>query len=213
MPCHANRSDREMIMRSRSGMTVIAAFAIGAIASTVAHEAFAGPITYHEGITATGSLNGVAFNSVSASFNMMNLTNTVIGVAPDFFNFGTLQVSIASGPAVTFTDVIYAFDNESTGTVGFRDLTLGDLIIAKTAAPFMSYDLKSAIGPITGPTTFGDIGQPFPTTGGLFTLSSFHMGSTFTATVAEPSSLALLGGGLLALVFILRRRKSKLARS
>jgi hypothetical protein len=204
-----------MIMRSRSGMTVMAAFAIGAIASTVSHEAFAGPITYHEGITATGSLNGIAFNGVAVSFNMMNLITNVFGVAPDFFNFGTLQVSIASGPVLTFTDNIYAFDNESTGTVGFRDLTLGDLIIAKTAAPFTSYDLTPAIGPITGPTTFGDIGQPFSTTGGSFILSSFHMGSTFTATtaVAEPSSLALLGGGLLALVFILRRRKSKLARS
>ena len=101
-------------------------------------------------------------------------------------------------------DNLYAFDNESTGTIGFRNLTLGDFMIAKTAAPFMSYDFL-----ITGRTTFGDIGRPFPTPGTSFILSSI----TAMIDAGESSSLALPGAGLLALGFIWRCRTLKLARA
>jgi hypothetical protein len=136
-------------------------------------------------------------------------TSGVTGGGGFFTNaLGTFTVDVAGVGTATFTDSMFVFDNQGAIAAGVADTTQNGSVIDTFDAAFGTYDLKTAIGPITN-TPFIRPDLTYGTTlGGLNIQSSGN--STFTATtgttVPEPGSLALLGTGVVGLFGSLRRK-------
>jgi len=148
----------------------------------------AAPITYIEDATASGSLGGVGFTDADIVFSMTGDTNNATRLTSPSgsfvdSNFGTLTVSVAGGTPATFTEgpVVFHSDAGAIARVGF--LTPDNLIIANSSVSASGYDLKTSIGPLSGPAQI-EPGFPHPTTGGDFILTSVSSTATFTATTS-----------------------------
>ena len=167
----------------RLGFIGIAGLMAAGAKLLVVSPALAIPITYTEADTANGSLNGVIFNNANIVLTMSSNTTTVNGPT----NVGTLTLSINGGASVTFTDPTFAFAVDTAsppgGAAGFTDKAIPDDILDVSNGSFATYNLATAIGPLTGPTTF-NADTPFPTTGGAFILTTVGSTGTFTATTA-----------------------------
>ena len=172
-----------------------------------ASPSFGALITYTEQATASGSLDGILFTNATVVLTMTNNTTNVTG-GPSFFeNVGTTTVSVGGGSAVTFSDPIQVFSNQSSTAVGFEDLSSDD-ILDSVSASFASYDLKTSIGPIVGSSEF-DPSSSFPTTGGAFVLTSVGESATFTSAtsaIPEPSTWAMMLIGFAGLGYAGYRR-------
>ena len=167
------------------------------------------PITYIEQATTTGSLAGVAFTNKLTTITLVGDTANVTGIGVFTNSIGTFTFSISGVGSGTFTDSLFVLDNQTFTNASFSDGTQNKFILGTTAAIFASYDLRSAIGPITGAVTANNPIGTFPTTGGTLVLTSASGNSTFTAiTTPEPISTALVGIGL-AVLGVRRRRNPK----
>jgi hypothetical protein len=210
--------------------TFLPAFAVGvAVAMSVASPSLAFPITYTEQATATGCLGGTtqanclashAFTDAAVLLTMTSDTNNVINPVTGIFENVTTAlvkatVSVSGAAAVMFNDSIAVFANQtlSPANVGFADLTRSLDILDTESTSFVTYDLKSFIGPITGSPAHSSLNQTFLTASGDFILTGISdLSSTFTAmtpvTAPEPSSLTLLAAAFAALGVIRRRKIS-----
>jgi hypothetical protein len=187
----------------RKPTTLLPAFALGVAGAILgATSALAFPITYTEQATASGSLNGVSFTDKIVLLAMTSDTTNVINPSAGVFENVTsavvkATVSVDSAAAVTFTDSIAVFVNQTPtlppAVGGFADLTLSLDILDTSSASFAAYDLKSFIGPISGNPAFMSLNQSFPTTGGGFILTGI---SNDTSTFTAPAPL--IGRGLAA---------------
>jgi hypothetical protein len=170
-------------------------------------SASATPITYTQSTTATGSLGGTPFTNALVTLSLVSDTTNVFAGGPLIINFvGTFSLNIAGFAPATFTQAgmevieLPAFDLISIGNGSFGS------VLATTDGAFGTYDLKSGIGPITGPNSPG-INFPWATTAGSFIMTSASDVATFTATVPEPVTLSLFGAGLAGAVAMRRRKK------
>jgi hypothetical protein len=192
-------------MRKATGFLPALALGVAGAISAVT-PSLATPINYIETATgASGFLGPTAFTSATVTLTMNNNTTNVTEntsqTKPIFDNVGTLTLSISSisGVATFNMDTFEASANQNTTggnpAAGFGDVTANRAILfTENATQFGSYDLKSAIGPVTGTAFYFSASQQFPTNEGAFVLTSFtsSASATFTATVPAP----VIGHGL-----------------
>jgi hypothetical protein len=160
----------------------------------------AGLITYTETATGSGSLGGTAFTdamvTVTGTGDTANVTTDGFG---NVENVITVTVTVAGVGTGTFTNSTRVFDNQFNAAA-FEDTAIGaDILGTFSVPPFDTYDLKTAIGPITNTADNFGFGFTFPTTDGNFILNSVvNNTSTFEATTGtpEPASLTLVGLGV-----------------
>ena len=110
-----------------------------------------------------------------------------------------------------FNDPFFVFDNQNTSVAGFTDVGTIHRDIADLSNPaFATYDLKSAIGPLSGTYYFVDTGQALGSTLGTVIRDSVGGTPTFAATISgttpEPGSLVLFGSGIVRLATVIRRK-------
>jgi hypothetical protein len=139
---------------------------------------------------------------------------------PLYYIPGTGDIQIGGLGTFTIDEPIEFFDNQVTSIAGistYSDGGSGRTILATENAAFSSYTGDTSIGPLSGPVSPLEVG--FHTSGGFMVLGpgSYQYAdgtpSTLTASVdtapaptPEPSSIVLLGTGILGFAATIRRR-------
>jgi hypothetical protein len=184
------------------------AIAVLTILTLTAAQAVAGTITYTESAVVSGSVGSTTFTDALITLSLVGDTANVTGGSGFFTNsVGTFTFNIAGVGSGSFTDAMIVFVNQLfvPPAAGFGDTTVGGSVLDTEDNVFGTYDLKTAIGPITN-TPFIRPDLSFGTTLGALNIQSSG-NSTFTAsTVPEPASLLLLGSGALGLAGVVRRK-------
>ena len=192
-------------MRTMKTLSVVALLGFAGLA-------YGGPITYTESATLSGSLDGIGFQNAVATLTLIGDTSNIHNDG-NFRNPGTASITIEGFAPADFTDLIEVFVNQGAQAAGFDDITLGQASILDTLdAAFGSYDLSTAIGPITN-TPFFRPDLVYGTYSGDLIITDTS-NSTFSAVtdtaVPEPMTFSFLGLGLAAMGVgaRIRRRRS-----
>ena len=177
---------------------------VAALTLCASATASASPITYTEEAVISGTLDGTAFTGETITISWTGDTTGVtfgFGVYLNLAGANAVSFSISNVGSGLLSGTIHVFSNQALGVAGFSDETIFADIIDTMDAAFTSYDLTTAIGPITNTALF-NAGAVFSTTAGDLSISDLRDVSTFTATteVPEPATIGLIGLGVAALV-------------
>ncbi|HEV2423841.1 MAG TPA: hypothetical protein VGZ29_03330 [Terriglobia bacterium] len=208
---------------------LISAFAI-LIAGT--SPGWASTITFLVSAKATGSLGSTSFTNAFVTFKFVSDTSTAYEkTLGEWVNTGTGSVTIAGiSGAAALTSGPLVFDlqggathscSSSTGCwagIGAGQ-TVGPTLFAAQNNGFLSYDLNTAIGPLSGASTLDDLGYMINTSKGglkftsvgttLFT-AKLSAGTTAMVATPEPSTFILFAVALLSLSGWIRYSKHAL---
>jgi hypothetical protein len=173
-----------------------------------AAPAVAGPMTYKEVVTTSGSLNGASFTNALTTITAVSfgaITHTSV-----YFVSAIGSFDIAGIGGGSFAAPIYVFNNQTTSKAGISDpSTFHDIVNTQNAA-FATYDLSTPIT-VSGTTSFNN-GFGFATDAGLLmftSVSNSTFSATDTETVPEPSTWVLLLSALGIFSLLIRRKRSE----
>jgi hypothetical protein len=207
---------RSQRMKTTVLLAAVSCFVYGPVARASA-------ITYTEQATMTGFLGATTFTNALVTIVVNGDTsNITIPFAFDpgiFFNIGgvaTLTIAGISGTA-TFTDTMMGAEvDQGLQFADIADFTSGESVLTTDNSAFATYDLSTAIGPLSG--AVDGFNSEFATDKGIFRINAVSANSTFTAaatatTVPEPVSSGVAGMGLaiIAVSKLRRRRKNDTA--
>lgn len=172
-----------------------------ALLLSCAHGAKADSFNYTDSATATGTIGATAFTDTLVTVTFTGDTADISTFAGSYVNYvGTESVTISGIGTFAIPGFIHLFDNPAVSSAGISGP--GGDVLDTTAAPFATYNLASAIGPVSGAPTI-NAGFSFATTGGAFVLDSVAGDSTFTAApvaaTPESGTVLLLMTGLVGL--------------
>ncbi len=168
-------------------------------------------ITYTFSGTGSGSLGSQSFTDTLFTITSTADTSQVTNSSPGIFRVPdlTANVTVSGIGTGTFTITTINVSNQNVSRVGISDPNQNMAILFVDNPAVATYDLTTAIGPLTGPTAFNP-GATFATTAGDFSLTVVPS-ATFQATVGqaipEPATLTLIGIGALGLLGHAWRRK------
>jgi hypothetical protein len=188
---------------------ILAAFLLAAT-SALSTQASAALITYTETADMSGSLDGVGFADNVITLTASGDTSSIVGGPSFFFLHAPLTFALSGGGSGTFADDTIVISNQLVTLAGFGDLTTDQAILDTSNSAFGAYDLSTAIGPVSGGGVFNP-GISFATSAGPLIIGSLSGDATFSATIPEPATWAMMLLGFATLSLAGRRRGGQLA--
>ena len=172
-----------------------------------------GPFFPEVTVTFTGDTSNLIYNS-TGYIGTIGRGMPIYG-DPLYYIPGTATIQVESLGTFAIEGPVEFFDNQVTSIAGISTTTTsggdGDIILATENAAFTSYTGATSIGPLSGAASPLETGF-YTSDGYTVLLPSSYTGvdaapSTLTAAVTpEPSSIALLGTGMLGIAGVVRKR-------
>ncbi len=166
----------------------------------------ASPITFTLSTSGSGSINGLDFTDGTLTFTAVADTVNILNGAKTIGDTGnstpspsaTYTVTIAGLGTWTLSDSVFFYDDRTTGVLGFADVNTNTDLLDISGAAFSTYDLKSALGPVSDPLANGTGSfTNIPTSIGALSFTGNSTNASFDAVTApEPGSLGMMLIGL-----------------